>query len=168
VGIAAIQLARAAGMRVIGTGGTEKGRKLAAEQGAHYVLDHSSPDYLKDALELTQGNGVDVILEMLANVNLGKDLEILAKAGRVVVIGSRGEVEINPREAMRRDAVILGMLLGNASEKETAGIHAALVAGLENGSLKPVVGKEFPLVEAPQAHRTVMESGAFGKIVLIP
>jgi NADPH2:quinone reductase len=168
VGVAGVQLARAAGMTVIGTGGTERGRELAAVQGAHHVLDHHSPGYLDELMELTGGRGVDVILEMLANVNLAKDLTVLALEGRVVVIGNRGTIEINPREIMRRDAAVLGMVLFNASRQELVSIHAGLVAGLENGSLRPVVGKELPLAEAPQAHRAVMEPGAFGKIVLVP
>jgi NADPH2:quinone reductase len=105
---------------------------------------------------------------MLANVNLGKDLTILAPRGRVVVIGSRGPVEINPRDTMGRDASILGMTLLNAREPELAGIHAALVAGLENGTLRPVVGQEIPLAEAARAHQAVMQPGAYGKIVLLP
>ena len=168
VGVAGVQLARAAGMVVIGTGGTERGRELVAVQGAHHVLDHHAPDYLEQFMKLTRGRGVDVILEMLANVNLAKDLTVLAPQGRVVVIGNRGNIEINPREIMRRDAAVLGMTLLNATRHELAGIHAGLVAGLENGSLRPVVGKEFPLAEAAQAQRAVMEPGAFGKIVLVP
>jgi NADPH2:quinone reductase len=101
-------------------------------------------------------------------VNLGRDLTVLAKYGRVAVIGSRGPVEINPRDAMARDATILGVMLNNASPAEMAGIHAAIVAGLENGTLRPIVGKELPLAEAAQAHRAVLEPGASGKIVLIP
>jgi NADPH2:quinone reductase len=168
VGIAAIQMARAAGMKVIGTGGTERGRNLVTEQGAHYVLDHSAQGYLDQIQALTQGHGVDVILEMLANVNLDKDLKVLALGGRVVVIGSRGRIEIDPRDTMTRDASIMGMLLFNATQEETYSIHAALVAGLENGTLHPVIGKEMPLAEAPRAHREIMEPGAYGKIVLIP
>jgi NADPH2:quinone reductase len=168
VGVACVQLARAAGLRVIGTGGTDRGRELVAVQGAHHVLDHRAPGYLDELLRLTQGRGVNVVLEMLANVNLAKDLTVLARGGRVVVIGNRGSIEINPREIMRRDASVLGFVLFNADRPEVASIHAALVAGLENGTLRPVVGKEFPLKEAPQAHRAVMEPGAFGKIVLVP
>ena len=168
VGIAAVQLARAAGMTVLGTGGTERGRRLVREEGAHHVLDHHAPNYLEHALELTNGRGVDVILEMLANVNLGRDLGALAQGGRVVVIGSRGTVEINPRDAMTRDATILGMLVMNTSRSDTSRIHSALAAGLENGTLRPVVGQELPLTEAARAHHTLSESGAYGKIVLIP
>jgi NADPH2:quinone reductase len=167
VGIAAVQLARAAGLQVIGTGGTEEGRRLVTEQGAHYVLDHHAPDYLEQLMKLTEGRGVDVILEMLANVNLGRDLTVLARGGRVVVIGNRGTVEINPRDAMGRDASILAMSLMTTPPAELQGAHAALVAGLENGTLRPVVGQEMPLADAPRAHEAVMQPGAYGKIVLI-
>lgn len=168
VGIAAVQLARAAGMKVIGTGGSGKGRALVKEQGAHYVLDHRAPDHLEQIVALTGGRGVDVILEMLANVNLSHDLKLLSQGGRVVVIGSRGTVEIDPRDAMVRDAVILGMVLFNTPERETANIHAALSAGLENSTLRPVIGQELPLADAPRAHQAVMQPGAYGKIVLVP
>ena len=168
VGTAAVQLARAAGMTVIATGGTEKGRRNVTEQGAHHVLDHHAPDYLKQIMGLTNACGVNVILEMLANVNLDKDLGMLAKYGRVVVIGNRGRIEIDPRAAMTRDLNILGMTLFNTSDEDRASIHAALVAGLENGTLKPVVGKEMPFADAALAHEAVLQPGAFGKIVLIP
>ncbi len=168
VGIGAVQLARAAGMTVIGTAGTDKGRALVEREGAHHVLDHSSAGYLEHLVSLTGGRGADVILEMLANVNLGKDLGVLAFGGRVVVIGSRGPVEINPRDAMGRDADVRGMSLFNAPEREMATIHAALYAGLENDTLRPVIGQEMPLAEAARAHQQVMAPGAYGKIVLVP
>ncbi len=168
VGIAAVQLAHAAGMKVIGTGGTERGRTLVSQQGAHHVLDHHASDFLDQIQTLSAGHGVDVILEILANVNLDKDLRVLAMRGRVVVIGSRGRIEIDPRDAMTRDGAILGMLLFNITMQEAAVIHSALGAGLENGTLRPVVGKELPLTDAPRAHREIMEPGAYGKIVLIP
>ncbi|HEY7914527.1 MAG TPA: NADPH:quinone reductase [Blastocatellia bacterium] len=168
VGIASVQLARAAGLKVTGTGGTEDGRKLALSEGAHEVIDHHASDYLDQLMDATAGQGFDVILEMLANVNLANDLKLLAKNGRVVVIGSRGKIEITPRDAMTRDGTILGMTLFNVTPEERASIHAALVAGLENGSLRPVVGRELPLAEAARAHEIVLEPGAFGKIVLIP
>lgn len=168
VGIAAVQLARAAGLTIIGTAGSDRGRKLVADEGAHHVLDHHAPDYLNQLRSLTDGRGVDLIIEMLANVNLGSDLTTLARGGRVVVVGSRGSVEINPRDTMGRDASILGMTLMNASPDELASIHAALGAGFENGTLRPVVGQRVALSEAPRAHQAVMEPGSYGKIVLVP
>lgn len=166
VGVAAIQIARSAGLIVFATAGTDEGRKLVAEQGADRVLDHNDPEHLARAVEITGGRGVNIILEMLANVNLGNDLKALAQNGRVVVIGSRGTVEIDPRDTMARDATILGMTLMNAGERDLLNIHMALVAGLRNGTLNPVVGREIPLAEAPRAHREVIETSAFGKIVL--
>lgn len=168
VGTAAIQLARAAGLRVIGTAGSDRGKKLALAEGAHDVLDHKSPNHFEQALASTGGRGFDVILEMLANVNLARDLGILAPKGRVVVIGNRGTIEINPRDAMTRDGSILAMSLWNASPDELFSIHSALVAGLENQTLRPVIGQEIPLAEAARAHVAVMGPEAYGKIVLIP
>ncbi|HVF89563.1 MAG TPA: NADPH:quinone reductase [Blastocatellia bacterium] len=168
VGIASVQMARAAGLTVIGTGGTEEGRKLILEQGAHHALDHRAPGYLEEAVALTGGKGLDLILEMLANVNLGRDLSLLARDGRVVVIGSRGPVEIDPRAAMNKDASILAMSLLNAPQEKLESIHSALIAGLECGTMRPVVGKELPLSDAARTHREVMEPGARGKIALLP
>jgi len=168
VGIAAVQIARAAGMKVFGTAGTAKGRELVLQQGAHDVLDHKAPDHMTKALAITGGRGFDVVLEMLANVNLGGDLQILAPAGRVVVIGSRGPTQIDAREIMVHDAAILGMLLFNTPERDLNAINSGLYAGLANGTLRPVVGKEMALAEAPTAHKEVLEASAYGKIVLKP
>jgi NADPH2:quinone reductase len=167
-GIAAVQLARSAGLHVIGTAGSDRGRKLAETEGAHQVLDHSAPDHFEKALALTGGRGFDVILEMLANVNLGKDLTILAPRGRVVVIGSRGSAEINPRDAMTRDGSILAMSLWNVTPQDLAAIHTALIAGLENRTLRPMIRHEIPLSDAARAHEVIIEPGSYGKIVLVP
>jgi NADPH:quinone reductase len=167
VGIAAVQLARAAGLRVIASVGSDQGRKLVLEIGAHAVLNHHQANHLEQIGEFTCGLGVDVILEMLANVNLGNDLGALAKGGRVVVVGSRGRVEIDPRDTMMREAVIMGMTMFNATEGELRSMHAAFAAGLENGTLRPVISRELPLAEAAIAHRDVIETSTLGKIVLV-
>ncbi len=167
VGIAATQLARAAGLRVVGTAGTEAGRALVKAEGAHEVLDHTSPDHFDKALSLTAGRGYDVIIELAANVNLARDLTILAHGGRAVSVGNQGSIEINPREIMSRDAAILGMSLWNVSNVDLQSIHAALAAGLENKSLRPVIAKEFPLADAARAHHALHEGGSLGKIVLV-
>ncbi len=168
VGIAAVQIAHSLGLRVFGTGGTDEGRRRVVEEGAELALDHRSPDYLNELMGYTEGRGVDLILEMLANVNLSRDLSVLARRGRVVVIGCRGPIEINPRDAMVRDASILGMILYNASPEEYAATHEALIKGLAEGTFRPVVQRSLPLAEAPRAHEWVMQPGALGKIVLIP
>jgi NADPH2:quinone reductase len=168
VGVASVQIARAAGLTVLGTAGSREGRELIKEQNAHHVFDHASEGYLEEILEVTGGRGVDVVLEMFSNENLGKDLPMLARGGRVVVIGSRGTVEINPRDLMAREATILGMSLPLAPEMDKERIYSALIAGLEIGTLQPVVGQELPLAEAPKAHVAIMKPGAYGKIVLLP
>jgi NADPH2:quinone reductase len=119
-------------------------------------------------MEVTGGSGPDVILEMLANVNLQKDLDVVARFGRIVIIGNRGTIEINPRGTMGKDASITGLALWNASAAELASIMAALTAGLANGTLRPVVGREFKLADAAAAQKAVLEPGAYGKIVLVP
>jgi NADPH2:quinone reductase len=168
VGMAAIQLARAHGAIVIGTAGSEPGRALVSEQGAHFTVDHTAPDHLAQVLDLTGGQGVNVIVEMLASVNLERDFSALAIHGRVVIVGSRGSLEFTPRLTMAKDAVVLGMTLFNTDRHELAEIHAALGAALQAGTLRPIVGVELPLREAARAHRQVLEAGAHGKIVLIP
>lgn len=168
VGIACVQLAHAHGCRVIGTGGSQKGRALAFAQGADEILDHTSEDYLDEVMRLTDGRGVDVILEMLANVNLARDLKILAPRGRIIIIGSRGQIEIDPRDAMSRDASILGMSLWNATDDEMREIHENLVRGFESRRLLPIIGAEMDLSDAAEAHRVVLAGDSYGKIVLVP
>lgn len=168
VGVASVQLAKQKKMTVIGTAGTEKGEGLLKNLGIDFVFNHRDPDYLKKMMEAIAGRGVDIILEMLANVNLGNDLTVLAENGRVVVIGCRGTVTINPREAMHREAFIMGMRTQSAPDKERMKIHADLIEGLEKGYLNPVVGRKFSLQEASIAHKAILEPGAYGKMVLIP
>jgi NADPH2:quinone reductase len=168
VGIAAVELAHAHGMFVIGTGGTDAGMAAAREHGADIVVSHRAPGYLDEIRTATAGRGVDVVVEMATHLNLDKDLGLLAPRGRVVVVGNRGRVEIDARQTMSRDAAILGMTLFNATHDDLRSIHAAIVAGLENGTLNPIVGREFPLAQAAGAHEAVMQSGALGKIVLKP
>jgi NADPH2:quinone reductase len=168
VGTAALQIARSHGMRVIGTAGSDTGVEHVRQQGAHEVLNHRDAGYMDRILPFTGGSGVNVVLEMLANANLDKDLDVLAFRGRIVVIGSRGRVEIDPRKTMGKDAAILGMTLFNATREEFVEIHAGIRAGLDNGTLTPVIGREMPLEEAARAHEAVMEAGALGKIVLVP
>jgi len=167
VGLAAVELAHARGLRVIGSGGTDEGLAVVREHGADVIVNHRTPGYTDEIMRATDGRGVDLVIEMAAHINLDRDLTVIAKHGRVVIVGSRGPVEINPRLTMGKDAAIFGMTLFNATDRDTAEIHAALIAGLSNGTLNPVVGREMPLADAAKAHAAVMEPGALGKIVLI-
>jgi NADPH2:quinone reductase len=168
VGVAAVQMARAGGLRVLGTAGTARGKQLAGEQGAHDVFDHRSAGYQTEIMAKTDGRGVDLVIEMLANVNLIRDLEMITIRGRVVIVGNRGALEINPRAMMSKDAVVTGFTNWNATPAQLAVAHAAIVAGMDRCGYKPQVGQEMPLGEAPRAHEEVLKPGAFGKIVLTP
>jgi len=168
VGVAAVQWALARGLEVVATAGSERGLEMLQALGVKYLVNHSESDAASDILGATCGRGVDLIVEMLANVNLQTDLTLLAPGGRIVVVGNRGTVEINPRELMSRDASIIGMTLMNASEAEAIEIHAAIAAGLQNRVLRPLVGSTLPLAEAPRAHEQVLQGHSYGKIVLLP
>jgi NADPH2:quinone reductase len=168
VGSAAVQMARAMGLTVFGTAGTSKGLELVKREGAHQAFEHTKAGYHEEIMKATGGRGVDIILEMLANVNLATDLKLLAINGRVIIIGNRGEITINPRDLMARRASARGFTLWAITPEEEADIHAGLIAGLEDGTLRPVVGKELPMDEAARAHKEILEPGAAGKIVLVP
>jgi NADPH2:quinone reductase len=168
VGLATVQFALAAGLSVVGTAGSEAGIELVAAQGSVRTVDHRRPDHLAGALEEAGRPGFDVIVEMRADLNLGQDLAVLAPGGRVVVVGSRGSVDVNPRDLMNVDGAILGMLLPNASATDLDEVWRAIGIGLRDGSLRPVIGRELPLADAPRAHRLLLERPALGKLVLVP
>jgi NADPH2:quinone reductase len=96
VGTAAAQFARAMGMTVFGTAGTQKGMDLVKKEGAHQAFDHSKPGCADEIMKATGGRGVDVILEMLANVNLSTDFKLLAMNGRVIIVGNLLDINIIP------------------------------------------------------------------------
>lgn len=168
VGTAALQIGKAMGVTSLGTAGTDKGLELVKKEGAQQAFNHAKPGYLDEIMKATGGRGVDIILEMLANVNLGHDLKLIATGGRIVVIGNRGEVTLNPRDLMSRRGSVRAFTLWSTPAAEAAEIFAGLYAGLANGTLSPVVGKKMPLAEAPRAHKEILEPGAAGKVVLIP
>lgn len=168
VGVAATQFAVAVGATVIGTAGSEDGLAVVRAQGAHHAVSHRHAGYLDEITKLAGGRGPDVILEMLANVNLDHDLTVIAPGGRIAVIGNRGRVEIDARKIMAKDVSVFGMALWGIPADEVRRAHQAIIAGLDAGTLNPVVGTELPLRDAALAHQRVMEPGARGKIVLIP
>ena len=163
VGLAVLQLAKAAGCTVFASAGSVEGRELLKQQGADLVVNHLDKDHYQIVQE---AGGVDVILEMLANQNLGDDLPLLNMSGRVVVIGSRGPVEINPRNLMAKDACIMGMSMANASPEQRTKIHEALFVNAEKNEINPVIAKRFELISSAEAHVAVMESGATGNVII--
>jgi NADPH2:quinone reductase len=168
VGSSAIQLAKRAGLRVIGSAGTSKGLELVRAEGANHAVNHTEAGYINEVRRVTGDKGPELILEMLANVNLAADMELAAKYGRIIVIGNRGEITVNPRVAMMKELDIRGIALWNATAAQTKPIMQDILAGVTEGSLRPLVGREMRLSEAAAAHVAVLEHGVGGKIVLIP
>lgn len=168
VGIAALQWAKNAGLRVIGTASSDEGKQAALDNGADVVFDHTDDEHFSAIHEFTDRKGVEIIVEMLANVNLERDFECLAMFGRIVVVGNRGSVDFTPRQAMTKDATIYGMSLFNAGQEKLNEIHKAIGHGLARGFLKPPVSKSYPLTGAPRAHHDIIGSKAAGKLVIIP
>jgi NADPH2:quinone reductase len=168
VGLAAVEFAAALGATVIATAGSEGGRTAAASRGAHHVLDHHDEAHIAQVLALNGGRGADVIVEMLAHVNLVRDFDALGRAGRIVVVGSRGSLDFAPRLTMGKDAAVIGMSLWNAALADLAEAHAAIRAGLAAGTLHPIVEAERPLADAAAVHRDLLERPARGKVVLVP
>jgi NADPH:quinone reductase len=168
VGVSAVQLARAAKMTVVGTSGSDKGRKFILEQGANHATNHQITQRPDEVKSLTDGKGFDLILELAAAKNLASDLTSVTKGGRIVVIGSHGKIEIEPREMMARESDVLGLMLFNATPAQHRAMYNALTAALEAGTFRPVIGLELPLAQAAKAHREVTGGEQFGKIVMIP
>ncbi|KFP30099.1 Quinone oxidoreductase, partial [Colius striatus] len=168
VGIAACQIARACGLKVLGTAGTEEGMSRVLRNGAHQVFNHREANYIDKIKEYTGMKGVDIIIEMLSNVNLATDLQLLAYAGRVMVVGCRGPIEINPRDTMSKESSIIGVSLFLATEEEHRECATTVLDGVEAGWLKPAVGSEYPLEKVAKAHEDIIHcSGAQGKMVLL-
>lgn len=168
VGLAAVQWAKSAGLRVIGTASSDDGKQAVLDAGSDVVFDHLDEDHFSEIHDYTGKKGVEIIVEMLANVNLERDFECLGMFGRIVVVGNRGGLEFTPRQAMTKDATIYGMSLFNAPTEKLEQIHKAISHGLETGTLKPPIGRTFRLEEAPLAHDEIINSKANGKIVLLP
>ncbi|XP_020039647.1 quinone oxidoreductase [Castor canadensis] len=168
VGLATCQMARAYGLKVLGTAGSEKGQNIVLQNGAHEVFNHREVNYIDKIQKSVGEKGIDVIIEMLANVNLSNDLKLLSRGGRVIVVGSRGPIEINPRDTMMKESSIIGVFLSSCSKEELQQYAVALQAGMEIGWLRPVIGSEYPLEKVAQAHENIIHgSGTMGKMILV-
>ncbi|XP_078307908.1 quinone oxidoreductase isoform X2 [Panthera onca] len=168
VGLAVCQIARAYGLKVLGTAGTGEGQNIVLQNGAHEVFNHREHNYIDKIKKSVGEKGIDVIIEMLANVNLNNDLNLLSRGGRVIVVGSRGPIEINPRDTMTKESSIIGVALYSSTKEEFRQYAAALQAGMEIGWLKPVIGSQYSLEKVAQAHENIIHSsGATGKMILL-
>ncbi|MCL2059904.1 MAG: NADPH:quinone reductase [Oscillospiraceae bacterium] len=166
VGSLAVQLAKARGAVVYGTAGSAEGLSMLKELGADRAFDHSQGGYEAEILSATGGRGVDAIIEMLANINLEKDLEMVATRGRIAIVGNRGNLDFNPRLVMLKDADVLGVMLKNMLPGELSANVSALNDAVGNG-VRVRIAAEYPLDDAAGAHASIMSgSGKTGKIIL--
>jgi len=167
VGIAALQLAKTHGMKVIGTAGTQQGMDLVKSLGADLVYNHKDNDYM-EKIKQQCPEGIEVVLEMLANVNLNNDLQILRwKKGRVVVIGNRGTIDVNPRLLMAKETYVVGVTLFSSDEDEFNMMNSHIQALIRNNCIKPVIGKVFTLEETAKAQSEVINNtGTYGRITI--
>ena len=172
VGLAAVQLAKAAGARVIGTVSTEEKAALAKEYGADEVVNYASRDFAEETLKLTDGKGVDLILDAVGKPTLEKGLKCLAPFGHLVVYGRAGGVPdpLNVFSLFQKSIKVSGFVLYTVSampDVHRKGIEASF-ARMAEGKLKLLIGRTFPLADAAEAHRHMESRQSVGKLVLLP
>jgi len=172
VGTAAIQLARAAAVRVIVTAGSEDKLQRCLELGAAHGINYKEQDFAAEVLELTEGRGVDVILDWIGASYLEKHLRILKTRGRLVLIGLMGgtRTEIQLPVVLTKRLRIIGSVLRSQSDKEKAALVRAftdwVLPLLESGKVRPVVDRVFPIGKVEEAHQYMLAGEHFGKLVL--
>jgi NADPH2:quinone reductase len=172
IGTTAIQLADALGSRVYATAGSDEKCRACERLGAAHAINYRSEDFLDATKRLTNGRGVDVILDIMGASYLDRNLRALAMDGRLLEIGLMGgsETSISLELILRRRLTVTGSTLRPRSVEEKGAIAAALLERvwplLESGRVKPIVYRTFPLGEAADAHRLMETSEHIGKIVL--
>jgi NADPH2:quinone reductase len=171
VGVAAIQLAKAAGARVITTVGSEDKAERVRELGAEATINYRTQDFATEVQRLTEGRGAEVIIESVAADNLAKDFTAVAAAGRIALIGSgtgkSADATFNVSTALRKEATICPMVVFNARALIPE-MAAALTRLFIEGKIKAVVRKTYPLSEAGQAMNDLLAGKVIGKLVLLP
>ncbi len=166
VGQACMQIAKANNMKIIATAGSDPGLKLLKDLGADIVVNHKDINHMHMAKELNGNNEIPLIIEFLANKNLQKDMEICKMNGRIIIVGNRGEITINPRLTMKKNLDIRGLSLFNATQKELNIIHEALSIGAREGWLKPGCNQIFNLENIAEAHKLAERGPSMGKILI--
>lgn len=153
VGIPTVEFAKLLGLRVIATAGNEAAIKQLLSMGCAVVLNHHTQDVLAEVMKATNGEGVDVVVEMAADKNLAQDLKMVRRGGTIVVVGSRGDSTISPREIMGRESTVTGVMLYSKTPEELAEISAAMTALFSAGLGRPSVSVVYEgFAAAPQAH----------------
>ncbi len=171
VGIAAIQVARLAGARIITTAGTDEKCARCLELGADHAINYREKDFVEEVNRITESVGADVVLESVGGEVFDKSIAALGRYGRLCTVGnSSGEPNsVDPRGLMFKNLSVSGLYLGAEIAAGGAGPAMVELLGLfKQGKLRTVVDRTFPLAETAAAHRYVGERRNFGKVVLVP
>lgn len=172
IGVTAIQLARAFGASVIATAGSDEKCQACLDLGAHHAINYKSQDFVAEARRITDGKGVDVVLDMVAGSYVAREVECLAEDGRIVIIAVQGGVksEVNAGLVLRRRLTITGSTLRPRSVAFKGAIARALRERvwplLAAGAVRPVIHSTFAAADAAQAHALMESNQHIGKIVL--
>jgi NADPH2:quinone reductase len=173
IGTTAIQLARAFGARVIATAGSAEKCRACVELGAEAAIDYRNEDFVARTKEITGGRGVDVVLDMVAGPYLSRNVNVLAKDGRLIVIAVQGgnkDPDLDIRKVMLNRITITGSTMRARTRAEKGAVAAGLLEHvwpkLEAGQCAPVIHGVFPLEQVTEAHRLMESSAHIGKIVL--
>ncbi len=172
VGIVAVQIAKAAGARVIGTVSSASKAALAKEYGADEVVNYATQDFSAEVMRLTDNRGADLILDAVGKPTFEKGLNCLAPMGHLVLYGRAGGPPdpLNVFKLFQRSTKVSGFMLNQqhtGKERWQRGIEDTFKL-MKEGKLKLLIGKKFPLIEAPEAHRFMESRGSTGKLVLVP
>jgi NADPH2:quinone reductase len=172
IGVAAIQMAKAQGARVIATAGSQEKCAACIALGADRAINYREQDFVEQTLQFTGGQGADVVLDMVAGAYIGRELHCLAEDGRLALIAVQGGTrsEIDAGLLLRKRLSLVGSTLRPRSVAYkaalAAGLRSTVWPWLEAGSVKPVIHRVFPAAQAAQAH-ALMETGTHvGKIML--
>ncbi len=172
VGIVAVQIAKAAGARVIGTVSSDSKAALVREYGADDVINYSTKDFAAEANRITSGGGVDLILDAVGATTLNKGIGCLAPFGHLILYGRSGGAPepLNLFRLFEKSTKVSGFTLYTVSavpDVMRRGIEESFKL-ITEGKLKLLVGKSFPLVQAAEAHKFMESRQSVGKLVLIP
>jgi NADPH2:quinone reductase len=172
IGTTAIQIARAKGARVIVTAGTDNKCRFCEELGADHAINYRTNDWEKEVTELTNATGVDVVLDMVAGPYMQKNMNVLGRDGRYVIIAflQGPKADLDMRQVLSKRLTITGSTLRPQTVEEKATIAAEIsqhvVPMLETDKVRPIIHATFPLVDARLAHELMESSSHMGKIVL--
>lgn len=170
VGSAALQVAKQLGAWVVATAGQDWKLDRARALGADAAVNYTTQDVAEEVKKLTDGAGVNVVLEGVGRATFPKSVRALGEAGRMVIYGSPSgaRVELDTREAIARNLTFYGMSIvtGPLFESTVASFQKEAIPWFEEGRLKPVIDRVYPLAQAGEAHQRMMDRALFGKLVL--